>query len=105
MRGRYHGKLTPFKKTILFGAITGLLYVFVFANSELVMSYFTKGSWYAALPVATVFIFSFAHGAFASSLWSVLGIGERRKALEPRPKIGRRRIRRRRPQPQLRLEA
>jgi hypothetical protein len=34
---------------------------------------------YAALPVATVFFFSFAHGAFASNLWSLLGIEAMKK--------------------------
>ncbi|MFH2065115.1 MAG: hypothetical protein ABIK15_07950 [Pseudomonadota bacterium] len=61
-------------KTAGFGMITAILYAAVFMNADMVMNYFTRGGWYAALPVASVFIFSFAHGAFAGNLWSLLGI-------------------------------
>jgi hypothetical protein len=43
------------------------------------MSNFTRGGWYAAMPIATVFVFSFVHGAFASHLWSLLGIEAMKK--------------------------
>jgi hypothetical protein len=72
------------KKTIGYGMITAALYGCVFWNADKVMSYFTKGGFYAALPVATVFIFSFAHGSFASNLWSLMGIKPMKKdALQP----------------------
>ncbi len=75
---------TEVKKTIGYGLITAALYGAVFWNSDTVMSYFTKGGFYAALPVATVFIFSFAHGSFASNLWSLMGIKPIKKdALQP----------------------
>ncbi len=67
-------KKKPLGKTIGYGVVTAALYAAVFTNADTVTSYFTRGSWYAALPIATVFIFSFAHGAFASNLWSLLGI-------------------------------
>lgn len=95
----------PVGKMVLFGALTAGLYGAVFVNSDLVMEYFTRGAWYATLPVATVFLFSFVHGALASHLWSVLGVGMRRKPAQPRPTKTRRLVRRRRPQPQLRLNA
>jgi hypothetical protein len=60
--------------TIFYGALTALLYGAVFTHSEVVMQLFTRGGVYAALPIATVFVFSFAHGAFAGNLWSMLGI-------------------------------
>ncbi|MEW6111884.1 MAG: hypothetical protein AB1664_07125 [Thermodesulfobacteriota bacterium] len=63
-----------FMKTALYGAVTAVLYAVVFTNSDWVMQLFTRGGVYAALPIATVFIFSFAHGAFAGNLWSSLGI-------------------------------
>ena len=53
---------------------TVALYAAVFLNGDAVAQYFARGGWYAALPIATVFVFSFAHGAFASNLWSMLGI-------------------------------
>lgn len=77
--GEEISKKKPIGRTIGYGAVTVALYAAVFMNADTVTSYFTKGSWYAALPVATVFIFSFAHGAFASNLWSLLGIEAARK--------------------------
>jgi hypothetical protein len=67
------------KSTILFGAITAAMYLAVFLNEGTVMTYFTKGGIYAALPVLTVFAVSFAHGAFTGSFWSALGIEASKK--------------------------
>lgn len=64
----------PVGKTIGFGVLTTALYATVFWNADAVTQTFTKGGWYAALPVATVFLFSFVHGNFAHNLWSLLGI-------------------------------
>jgi hypothetical protein len=61
-------------KTLLYGAITAALYAAVFSHAGAIAEYFARGGTYAALPVATVFVFSFAHGAFAHNLWSMLGI-------------------------------
>jgi hypothetical protein len=69
----------PVGKTIGFGVLTASLYAAVFWNADAVMQTFTKGGWYAALPVATVFLFSFVHGAFAHNLWSLLGIEANQK--------------------------
>jgi succinate dehydrogenase hydrophobic anchor subunit len=91
----------PWGKTITFGVLTAALYAAVFGNGSTVMTYFTKGGWFAALPIATVFAISFAHGAFANYLWSVLGI-EAVKRVQPRPEAARP-VARKRPRPQLRL--
>jgi hypothetical protein len=93
----------PWGKTIAFGALTAVLYAAVFLNGGTVMNFFTRGGWYAALPITTVFIFSFAHGAFANYLWSALGI-EAGKRVQPRP-AAKRPVQRRRPRPELRLNA
>jgi hypothetical protein len=69
----------PIGKTIMFGIGTVAIYAAVFSNADMIMKYFTRGSWYAALPIATVFLVSFVHGAFASNLWSTLGIDARKK--------------------------
>ncbi len=69
----------PVGKTIGLGVLTAALYAAVFWNADTVMQTFTKGGWYAALPVATVFLFSFVHGAFAHNLWSLLGIEANQK--------------------------
>jgi hypothetical protein len=60
--------------TIGFGLLTAGLYTAVFMNADTVMHFFTKGGWYATLPIATVFAFSYAHGNFAGRVWSLLGI-------------------------------
>jgi hypothetical protein len=73
------GKKRLLTSTIGYGAASAVLYAAVFMNSDTVMQYFTKGGMYAALPIATVFFFSFAHGAFASNLWSLLGIEAMKK--------------------------
>jgi hypothetical protein len=90
-------------KTVGLGLGTVALYAAVFTNSETVMQYFTKGGIFAALPIVTVFAFSFVYGAFSSNLWSVLGI-EATKKVQPRvaPK---RPAQRKRPRPQLNLNA
>ncbi len=67
-------KKSKIVKMIFFGILSLTLYAVVFINQDEVMRYYTKGHWFAALPVLTVFAFSFIHGAFASYLWSVLGI-------------------------------
>jgi len=82
-------------KTLIFGTLTAGLYAAVFLNSEIIMHYFTKGGIYALLPVATVFVFSYAHGSFTSNFWSALGIEgskatitkkvEKSKTVEKRP--------------------
>ena len=70
-------------KTVALGLGTAAIYAAVFLNLGTVMRLFTKGGWFAALPVATVFLVSFVHGAFASNLWSCLGI-EATKKVQPR---------------------
>ncbi len=66
-------------KAIIFGIASVGMYAAVFTNSDTIMKYFTRGSWYAALPIATVFAFSFVHGSFAGHLWSALGIEAKKK--------------------------
>jgi len=93
----------PWGKTIAFGGLAVALYAAVFTNGSTVMKYFTRGGWYAALPIVTVFVFSLVHGAFAHHLWSALGI-EAVKRVQPQPEA-KRPVARKRPRPQLRLNA
>jgi hypothetical protein len=90
-------------RTVGLGLASAALYAAVFTHSGTVMKYFTKGGIFAALPIITVFAVSFVHGAFASNLWSVLGI-QATKKVQPRvaPK---RPTPRKRPRPQLQLNA
>ena len=89
-------------KTIAFGLGTVALYAAVFLNSGTVMSYFTKGGWFAAMPVVTVFLFSYVHGSFAHNVWEVMGIRAPQKATQPQATI-QRPVRRQRPRPRLSL--
>ena len=61
-------------KTVGYGVASAACYAAVFTNSDTVMQVFSRGGWYAALPIATVLAISFVHGAFAHNLWSLLGI-------------------------------
>ncbi len=101
--GKEDRKAKPWGKTIVFGALAAALYGVLFSQASTVMSYFTRGGWYAALPLTTVFVFSFVHGAFANYLWSALGI-EAIKRAQPRT-AARKPAQRKRPRPQLRLNA
>jgi hypothetical protein len=96
----HRGKLIT--RTIGLGVASVALYAAVFTNSGLIMTYFTKGGIFAALPIITVFAFSFVYGPFTSNLWSLLGI-EATKKVQPRvaPK---RPAPRKRPRPQLHLD-
>ena len=61
-------------RAMIYGAITATLYAAVFSFANPITELFARGGLYAALPIGTVFVFSFAHGAFSSNLWSLLGI-------------------------------
>lgn len=90
--------------TLIYGSLTAALYGAVFANADIVMQVFTRGGLYAALPIATVFVFSFAHGAFAGNLWSMLGIEAVSKQATKRPESRPARPAKR-PRPRLRMTA
>ncbi len=74
-------------KTIAFGALTAAMYAAVFTHANAILEVFTRGGAYAALPIATVFAFSFIHGTFASNLWSTLGIDAIIKPATKRPEV------------------
>ncbi len=90
-------------KTIAYGLATAALYAAVFLNSDTIMNYFTRGGWYAALPVATVFLVSYVHGTFSHNVWEVMGIRAPQKTVQPQPKATQRPVRRQRPRPRLSL--
>jgi len=77
---------TYLTKTLIFGAMTAALYAMVFTNADVIMQYWTKGGIYALLPVATVFVFSYAHGSFTGNFWSALGIeGSKASSQQQKP--------------------
>lgn len=74
-----HSKKKPVGKMIVTGIITIILYTLLLTNQETINNYFGRGGLYAFLPIITAFIFSFAHGAFTGSFWSVLGVEAKKK--------------------------
>ena len=91
-------------KTLLFGLLSITLYAAVFSHGTAVAQFFARGAWYAILPILTVFLFSFVHGAFASHVWTLLGI-EARKTAQHRPEKRKAPSKRKRPRPRLQLRA
>ncbi len=89
-------------KAILFGVLSVSLYAAVFVKANVVLSYCARGAWFAALPIATVFVFSFVHGAFANYFWSAIGIEATKKVVQPRVEE-KRPVTRKRPRPRLHL--
>ncbi len=79
----------PLLKTALLGALSAALYALLFWKADAVMNTFTRGGVFAVLPIGAAIVFSFAHGTFAGSLWSLLGIHARafssKQAVAPAP--------------------
>ena len=69
----------PIGKMILFGIMSITLYVLLLSNQDFINNNFVRGGIYALLPIATAFIFSFFHGNFTGSFWTVLGVEARKK--------------------------
>jgi len=91
-------------KTLLFGLLSITLYAAVFSHGTAVAQFFARGAWYCILPILTVFLFSFVHGAFASHVWTLLGI-EPRKTAQHRPEKRKAPPKRKRTRPRLQLRA
>lgn len=79
------GGKKPILKTIVFGLFSVALYAAAFSYGDTLTALFSRGSFWAAGPIATVFLFSYAHGAFAANLWTCLGIEASRARTEKRP--------------------
>jgi uncharacterized membrane protein HdeD (DUF308 family) len=97
-------KKKPVWKMLVYGALSAALYAALLSNQGAVTAFFTRGAWYAALPIATAFAISFVHGGFTNYFWSVMGIEATKKSLRTRPEE-KRSYDRERPQPQPRLRA
>ena len=66
-------------KSVFMGVFSLALYAILLTEQDLVMQYFGRGGWYAALPIITAFTFSFVHGKFTGNFWTALGIEAARK--------------------------
>jgi hypothetical protein len=94
----------PVGKMVIFGICSTIIYGALLSYQGLITSYFTRGAFYAAMPIAGAFLLSYVHGHFTSYFWSVLGIEANQRSLRPRTEVGRTDMRER-PQPQPRLRA
>ena len=75
-------KKKPYGKMIFFGIIASVLYAALLMQQDTINTYFTKGGVYAFLPIAAAFVFSFTHGSFTGSFWTVLGVEASKKKKE-----------------------
>jgi len=75
-------KKKPVGKMLVMGLISIALYSYLLANQDLVNGTFSKGGWYALLPIVVAFVFSFVHGNFTGDFWTVLGVEAARKKKE-----------------------
>jgi len=69
----------PVGRMIVFGALTAALYTGFFTYADTIAAHFAQGSFWAAGPIATVFVVSYLHGEFANNLWQVLGVSAIKK--------------------------
>lgn len=85
-------------KTVSYGLLSLAFCVAAFTHADAMAGTFARGGWYAALPIVTVLLFSFIHGAFAQYFWSALGI----EAMKKRPvaQTERRIVAKKKPQPE-----
>ncbi len=75
-------KKKPIGAMIFMGIISLALYTTLLLKQDLLNSTFAKGGWYALLPIIMAFVFSYFHGSFTGSFWTVLGIEAARKKKE-----------------------
>ncbi|MGO9313806.1 MAG: hypothetical protein ACLQDI_13840 [Syntrophobacteraceae bacterium] len=61
-------------KTAGYGVVSAALCAAAVTHADTIAQICSRGGWYAAVPITTVLVFSFVHGAFAHNLWSALGI-------------------------------
>ena len=67
-------KKKPYMKAALWGIVSIGIYFALYAMEGMLNDTFSKGGYYAFLPIATAFLFSVVHGNFTGNFWSVLGI-------------------------------
>ncbi|HEX9020552.1 MAG TPA: hypothetical protein VF903_04775 [Nitrospirota bacterium] len=75
-------KRKPVGSMIVMGIISVALYAALLLKQDLVNDTFAKGGLYAFLPILTAFVFSYIHGSFTGSFWTVLGIEAAKKKKE-----------------------
>ena len=72
-------KKKPYLKMLITGIFSIMFYVLLLAKQGTINDYFSRGGFYAFLPIVAAFVFSFVHGSFTGNFWTVLGIEAARK--------------------------
>ena len=67
-------KKKPYMQVALWGAVSIAMFAAIYVYEKDINTTFSKGGWFAFLPIATAFAFSFVHGNFTGKFWSVVGI-------------------------------
>ncbi|MEO5358627.1 MAG: hypothetical protein H7844_15205 [Nitrospirae bacterium YQR-1] len=78
MGGYTEKKKNGIMKFVILAVLSCVLYVVLLVKQMTLIGYFSKGGFYALLPVATAFLFSFVHGGFTGEFWTVIGIEAKR---------------------------
>lgn len=63
---------------LLFGSITGALYLLLFLFEWEILELTGKGGWTFLIPIAVAFALSYTHGNFTAAFWDLLGIKARK---------------------------
>ncbi|MEZ0344333.1 MAG: hypothetical protein ABWJ99_05990 [Caldimicrobium sp.] len=72
-------KKKPLGKFLIFAFLSFILYFLLFTYEDLINDYFTRGRFYAFLPIITAFIFSLVHGNTTDLFWKVLGVEAKKR--------------------------
>ncbi|MBF0319108.1 MAG: hypothetical protein HQL01_04805 [Nitrospirae bacterium] len=72
-------KKRHFGKAIVLGIVSLVLYTILFTEQHVLNEVFAKGGYYALLPIATAFLFSFVHGNFTGNFWDIIGISAKKE--------------------------
>lgn len=75
-------KRKPYGKMIVAGTVSLALYVLLLTQQGVINDYFSRGGFYAFLPIITAFVFSVVHGSFTGNFWTVLGVEPAKKHRE-----------------------
>jgi len=72
-------KKKPIGKFLFYATLSTILYAILLIKQDLINEYFTRGKFYAFLPIITAFIFSYVHGNTTDLFWKVLGIEAKKR--------------------------
>lgn len=61
-------------KLLGLGALSVALYAALYLFHVPLLELAERGGWFFIVPVTIAFVFSYAHGAFTSVFWDVLGV-------------------------------